>query len=296
MNKKNDKFDVWYDSFKIIEIMNKKGSIDELLSEALKILASITSSSDIQIYKESKSTKHITNYASLNKKKNYSEFYENGILLPNINTIHISTDNNSYVLYMVNHKKIDEELYKQYKNVIQRTFNIIFNQIEIREEITKASRIDALTHVGNRYFYNEYIKELASHDNLCITYTIIDLFRLKYVNDNLNHDAGDEYIKVVARLMEQELDENDRLFRIGGDEFVIISVGLKADEIAKKLDRVNYNLFKETAKYPIPVSLRVNFGIVEGINDFRMANIEADKALAKDKSETYKRLNLNRRK
>src|SRR5689334_16879938 len=94
---------------------------------------------------------------------------------------------------------------------------------------------------------NEQLRYLAYHDNLTglpnarafqeafegsvgealikdesIGLVIGDLDGLKYANDTLGHDKGDELIKVVSNALATKSREKDVVFRIGGDEFAIL--------------------------------------------------------------------------
>lgn len=97
---------------------------------------------------------------------------------------------------------------------------------------TKASEIiantDSMTGVRSKHAYITYEKNL----NSCIeegiqkdfAVVVCDVNGLKYVNDNFGHKAGDEYIKSASKLI-CNLFKHSPVFRIGGDEFVIIVSG-----------------------------------------------------------------------
>lgn len=68
----------------------------------------------------------------------------------------------------------------------------------------------------------------------------VDIDKLKPINDNLGHSAGDEYLTAVAELLRRALRATDVLARWGGDEFVILlpeSSAAAAAEVAGKLVR-----------------------------------------------------------
>lgn len=86
---------------------------------------------------------------------------------------------------------------------------------------------DSLTFVKNRTAYDRYVKKLESSmmggDNEPFAVVCFDINNLKPVNDELGHEAGDEYIKKCCKLICNTY-KHSPVFRIGGDEFVAIAV------------------------------------------------------------------------
>lgn len=87
---------------------------------------------------------------------------------------------------------------------------------------------DALTGVKNK---NAYVEAVMSIDNRVQTgelqqfgVVVFDVNGLKRVNDTLGHDAGDEYIRSACRMI-CVMFKHSPVFRIGGDEFVVILEG-----------------------------------------------------------------------
>ena len=88
---------------------------------------------------------------------------------------------------------------------------------------------DELTNVYNRHGLKNYLsKELAfaiRHDfPLTCFYLDLDLF--KKINDEQGHDIGDDILVETAKRLKLCLREEDILSRYGGDEFIIICIGL----------------------------------------------------------------------
>ena len=102
---------------------------------------------------------------------------------------------------------------------------------EHRSEMENTNRkafVDGLTGVKNKLAYLESLRDLEIHakEDSYEGYGLVvfDLNGLKEVNDTLGHDAGDEYIKSACRLI-CETYNHSPVFRIGGDEFVVILKG-----------------------------------------------------------------------
>jgi diguanylate cyclase (GGDEF)-like protein/PAS domain S-box-containing protein len=84
---------------------------------------------------------------------------------------------------------------------------------------------DYLTGLGNRRkFHDEFAPKLASAERygyqLALFY--LDLDRFKEVNDTSGHDAGDNFLKMVANVLMGTIRSTDLLCRIGGDEFTLL--------------------------------------------------------------------------
>lgn len=83
---------------------------------------------------------------------------------------------------------------------------------------------DALTKVKNKAAYDEAATRLdqeIAKGNANIGLLMADLNNLKQMNDRYGHDHGDDYLKTNCRLICQVF-EHSPVFRIGGDEFVVI--------------------------------------------------------------------------
>ena len=87
---------------------------------------------------------------------------------------------------------------------------------------------DGLTGVKNKLAYLEFLAglEIGIEDGSLKEYGVVvfDLNGLKHINDTLGHEAGDEYIKNACMLICQQF-KHSPVFRIGGDEFVVILKG-----------------------------------------------------------------------
>jgi diguanylate cyclase (GGDEF)-like protein len=96
------------------------------------------------------------------------------------------------------------------------------------------TNVDALTGVKNRHAYLEAIERLddetAEEAARQYAITILDVNDLKRVNDTDGHKAGDEYLKDACRIICKTF-KHSPVYRIGGDEFAVISQGDDYDNI-----------------------------------------------------------------
>ena len=95
---------------------------------------------------------------------------------------------------------------------------------------------DALTHVGNRYFFDQRLHaglaELTCGSIDCLKLLFLDLDRFKAVNDTLGHAIGDTLLGKVAERMRSVLPAGGALSRLGGDEFGMIVADATTDATA----------------------------------------------------------------
>ncbi len=84
---------------------------------------------------------------------------------------------------------------------------------------------DAMTGVSSRYAYAKALKDLdfSASFSACLTVFSIDINGLKSVNDALGHAAGDELICAAADCIKKTFESNGICYRVGGDEFIVLS-------------------------------------------------------------------------
>lgn len=93
------------------------------------------------------------------------------------------------------------------------------------EQLRESSFRDALTGLYNRKFLREYIDILvrsAKRKHSYIGLLMCDIDHFKKVNDLHGHDAGDEILKRVAEILQDEVRSSDLVVRYGGEEFLIV--------------------------------------------------------------------------
>lgn len=95
----------------------------------------------------------------------------------------------------------------------------------------KLAFTDALTGVWNRTAYS---RNIAQYDQEALEQTqvfVMDLNNLKWCNDNMGHQLGDSYIIHAATFVDQLFSEDAKVYRIGGDEFCVLTSNMSEEEI-----------------------------------------------------------------
>lgn len=111
-------------------------------------------------------------------------------------------------------------------------------------ENRKKLLFDTLTGVQSRLAYDEKIEQEFSRwerYGSTFSYAILDIDHFKKVNDEYGHNAGDKALKIIAQLMQKQIRKSDDLFRIGGEEFVLLLTNTstsQAEPLLTKLRKV----------------------------------------------------------
>src|SRR5690606_18476281 len=93
---------------------------------------------------------------------------------------------------------------------------------------------DNLTKLPNRLFLLDYTTSLFSlHQSKDhkVAFIYIDLDRFKAVNDAFGHHIGDQLLVNLAHRLHALLEKNQKLIRIGGDEFLLVVEDFSTDQI-----------------------------------------------------------------
>jgi len=93
-------------------------------------------------------------------------------------------------------------------------------------QVERLSRIDGLTGVGNRRYFEETLDrewQRASREDRSMSVVLVDLDRFKELNDHLGHQQGDDCLRQVAAALQASLSRpGDLLARYGGEEFIAL--------------------------------------------------------------------------
>ena len=92
-------------------------------------------------------------------------------------------------------------------------------------ELTYQAAHDSLTSLKNRSGIEKEIRDsvaVLTKNNAKIAVLLIDLNKFKQLNDTLGHSAGDEVLKETANRLKDSVRSYDAVFRLGGDEFIIV--------------------------------------------------------------------------
>ncbi len=122
---------------------------------------------------------------------------------------------------------------------------------------------DSLTQIPNRQFFNEFIdKQTTSSDVNKFALIFADFDNFKKINDTLGHKTGDQILKKVVNKWLAELANNEKMFRIGGDEFAIVINDFKDNvELITRIKSLSRSIENNIDVNDGNVFLSASFGI-----------------------------------
>ncbi len=138
---------------------------------------------------------------------------------------------------------------------------------------------DPLTGLWNRRRLRPFV-EAAGEGGMVF---FIDVDRFKAINDSWGHATGDACLLRVAATMEQVFRTTDGLFRIGGDEFLVVAPGMDPEEAARRARELREHLAK-TDERGIALSVSVGTAPFGGDLRFDEAMAQADAAMYRAKA------------
>lgn len=111
-----------------------------------------------------------------------------------------------------------------FMQTIQYFLSLTMQRNENEKMLFELSQVDKLTSFYNRNRFIQDVSELETCES-SVGVVFLDINGLKEINDSFGHDAGDDLIKECAGIMKSR-ESSNYLYRIGGDEFVIIYVDI----------------------------------------------------------------------
>jgi diguanylate cyclase (GGDEF)-like protein len=117
-------------------------------------------------------------------------------------------------------------------------FQDISERKRAEQKVYSLAYFDELTGLPNRRLFHERLSQAVSRSERfgeCGAVLLIDIRRLRFVNDTLGQGAGDELIREVGRRIWNSLREKDSVARVAGGEFMVLADGINSGESARSL-------------------------------------------------------------
>jgi diguanylate cyclase (GGDEF)-like protein len=181
--------------------------------------------------------------------------------------------NDCWIRILQRRRELSEKLGKRVslKNVILDVLaSGNFHRVPVLIEYEELKKLqvnavtDALTGLHNRRLFDEYCdKELtrAKRYSQHLAIVVLDLHKLKEVNDRHGHLHGDKVLQLAAATFEKTLRASDFAFRIGGDEFALLLPQTDPEQAAVLSNRVRAQFETDLRQLNLNVGATLDFGV-----------------------------------
>ncbi len=147
---------------------------------------------------------------------------------------------------------------------------IIINSYFSRLKINKLTYFDKLTGVYNRNRLFDYLSreiEMKKRYNNNFSIIIYDIDKFKNINDTYGHPTGDIILKETTKCVKNHIRVGDYLFRIGGDEFLIILPNTTLNEAITVAEKIRSQIEKNIYSINNINTITLSLGVAEYSND-----------------------------
>ena len=150
-------------------------------------------------------------------------------------------------------------------------------EIRSRQELIDSMSRDGLTNLFNRLKFNADNEVLGRSGSPLFTCLYIDVNGLHEMNNLLGHQKGDDMLCRVADSLREHF-EDERIYRIGGDEFVVTSTRLTKPEVELLVENVRYDLSVDNYEISVGVATGTCTESIEKTVTAAESNMRSDKA------------------
>lgn len=194
----------------------------------------------------------------------------------------------------VHDEKAYEEISKLNSELLNKQRIIEKQNIELKKYnnlLKKISTEDTLTGCYNRRYFYDYMRDnvLPSQGDENKSLVLIDFNHFKKINDQFGHDAGDRLLIQFVKETQDIVGDEGVLFRLGGDEFIIILSKCDLEQAKHMMGMIcdNFNRLSEIASLAYGI---ISFKESEISQEFELTNLlkEADRLMYIDKLRTKK--------
>ncbi|GEN50645.1 sensor domain-containing diguanylate cyclase [Alkalibacterium pelagium] len=143
--------------------------------------------------------------------------------------------------------------------ILHQYFSIALDNAHQYELLEENSETDYLTGLTNLKGFSKQLEKVISEENTCVSLIVMDLDHFKKTNDTYGHEAGNEVLRQVARLLERLTDMGLTVARYGGEEFIVLlpdysknEARIIAEDIRRKIESAAFTV-QQSIKSSKPV-------------------------------------------
>lgn len=164
-------------------------------------------------------------------------------------------------------------------NDLQDTILMLIRVFGNHTDLLNYGQRDDLTGLRNRRSFDQDFIHLSNYNTDSIVVAVVDIDHFKRINDRFGHLYGDEVLILIARLMRTAFRKSDRIYRIGGEEFVIILHRTNIQGAERAL--TNFRIAVANQDFPQvgQVTISAGFSVLQSVDSASSVFGRADDAL-----------------
>ena len=156
---------------------------------------------------------------------------ESLVILPIVSNKKIIVNKIDFFIHLKDLTPFEDEwllFLKDIKNILSLGIDTFETDESLKNTVNKLYQLstkDSLTDVYNRYEFEKSVQEnirLFERYKTHFSVIMYDIDNFKIINDTFGHCTGDKVLKELCRLVTKKIRGIDKLFRLGGDEFIIL--------------------------------------------------------------------------
>jgi diguanylate cyclase (GGDEF)-like protein len=156
---------------------------------------------------------------------------------------------------------------------------LLLRRCELIKQLEQLSFYDQLSGLGNRHAMDRFISRMQPKKSIGIVYC--DVTGLKRVNDQQGHKAGDMLLVGASECLRGAFAGYD-MFRIGGDEFLVLCTGITEEQLIHRIERLKNDATEHAVVIAVGYVWRP-----DGTENMDRLLAEADRKMYEDKRQYY---------
>lgn len=146
--------------------------------------------------------------------------------------------------------------------VLLETSQSVYDLALKNDELSKLALIDNLTQLANRHYFDhdiEFLTAITNRNKSKMSMLMVDLDRFKLVNDTFGHLVGDDVLRRAAQILRESVRLSDRIYRWGGEEFVIVIPETGNEQAGHVAEKICENF--RNAEFEVIGNITVSIGV-----------------------------------
>ena len=174
-------------------------------------------------------------------------------------------------------------------------FGLVFTN-RMREQqrmLSELATLDPLTGAGNRRLMQHDLEKAVAErrrGRRPAALMLLDLDHFKRVNDKFGHEAGDQVLEHFVEALRKELRTEDGLYRLGGEEFVVLLRGMDVNVATASLEELHRRLSGKVPGPGSPLHFSAGAAVLKDGENWSKWLARADRALYEAKRAGRNRL------